>query len=152
MAKTLKSSTLTQNQKQQENLNNYEREIERKKRELVRKMKRNEERVNQIKEQNENNLILKQERSKVIISFRLFSTYLQIKQQEIENERQRLKRLEDIKKEQVTEKHHQIEGVLNENKQLNSFLEKVNTEKKRKIIKEKDEMIDKFERSFIWNK
>lgn len=76
MAKTLKSSTLTQNQKQQENLNNYEREIERKKRELVRKMKRNEERVNQIKEQNENNLILKQERSKVIISFRLFSTYL----------------------------------------------------------------------------
>ena len=77
---------------------------------------------------------------------------LKIKQQEIKSERERLKRLEKIRKEQISDKHKQISEDLNDSKEMITYLNKVKGEQNRQQLKFKDEMMEKLERSAIWNK
>mmetsp|Transcript_4321 Transcript_4321/g.3621 ORF Transcript_4321/g.3621 Transcript_4321/m.3621 type:complete len:140 (+) Transcript_4321:71-490(+) len=139
MTKTLHLSSINNNQKQQQNLINYDREIDRKNRTLVKKMKNSEQRINMLKDQTEKDILIKAEINKM-------------KQMDINNERDRLRRMQQNKKELVTDKHQQIGHSLMETKMMSSYLEKVKTEKDRKMMKQKDELMDKMERSFIWNK
>lgn len=139
LTKTLHSSFLSQSLKQQANKDNYDHEIEAKKQRLQKKFKQNEIKLKEIQKHNFKEIQVKAEKNK-------------LKQQEAEIERERLRRLNELKKDQVVEKQNQLSDKLNESKLFNSFLDKVKTEENQKTIKFKDEMIKELENSFIWNK
>jgi hypothetical protein len=105
---------------------------------LTERMKENEQRVKHLQKKKQRELQIKREKNR-------------LKQEEVEQEIERKRRLEDFKKDQVIEKHNQIAVHLNESKSMFSLFEKITEEQTKKAIMKKEQMAQKLERSFILN-
>ena len=94
--------------------------------------------VDKTKEQKDKELKVKQELSN-------------LKKDEIEFERMRLKRMEQLKKSKLNENYSQISINLVESKIKNSFMERVKMDENKKTIQSKDQIFTDFVKSQIWN-
>lgn len=139
LTKTLQTSFVSQSLKQQANKDNHDHELKARKDRLQKKFKQNEIKIKEIKKHNFKEIQVKAEKNK-------------LKQQEAEIERERLRRLNEMKKDQVVERQNQLSEKLNESKLFHSFLDKIKTQENQKIIRYKDDMVKELENSFIWNK
>ncbi|CAI2362863.1 unnamed protein product [Moneuplotes crassus] len=139
-AKTLKKTMNTNFDKKQQILHSQEIVDNTRKKQLMKKMKRNMEKVEEIKQNTQKQIQLKRELHK-------------IKQQEIEQERQRLKRIENIHiKSEVIDKHKKIQDSLQESKRMVQVIEKAKGEENRLVLKRKDEMIGRMDNNEVWSK